>query len=180
MKIEIKKNGFTLVETLVAIAILMIAVAGPLTIANQAMTAALSARNAMIATYLAQDAMESIKNIKDNNVSLGLNFLNNLGSGTCTSGTVSQACQTPNAWTNGVFWSGVAISCGSNTGCKLYTDSTHGYSYNSVSTSLTAFTRYYYLTGSANDTVVTVTVSWKDGSVPNAVTLQELMSNSPR
>jgi len=58
--------GFTLIETLVAIAILMIAIAGPLTVANQALTSALGSRNAMIATYLAQDGMESLKNIKDN------------------------------------------------------------------------------------------------------------------
>ena len=59
--------GFTLVETLVAIAILMIAVAGPLTVAEKGLSASIYARDQLMASYLAQDAMESIKNIVDTN-----------------------------------------------------------------------------------------------------------------
>ena len=59
--------GFTLVETLVAIAILMIAIAGPLTVAEKGLSASIYARDQLMASYLAQDAMESIKNIVDSN-----------------------------------------------------------------------------------------------------------------
>lgn len=79
------RSGFTLVETLVAIAILMIAVAGPLTVANQALTAALGARDTMIASYLAEEGMESIKNIKDNNVASGSEYTAKLYPSSCTS-----------------------------------------------------------------------------------------------
>ena len=61
------RSGFTLVETLVAIAILMIAIAGPLTVAEKGLSAAIYARNQLMASYLAQDAMESIKNVVDSN-----------------------------------------------------------------------------------------------------------------
>ncbi len=59
-------RAFTIVETLVAVAVLMIAVAGPLTIANKGLKSALIARNEVIASYLAQDALEVAKFIRDN------------------------------------------------------------------------------------------------------------------
>jgi type II secretory pathway pseudopilin PulG len=59
-------TGFTLIETLVAISILMIAIAGPLTVANKAYTASINAREQSVAMYLAQESMEYINNMKDN------------------------------------------------------------------------------------------------------------------
>jgi len=60
-------SGFTLVETLVAIAILMIAIAGPLTVAEKGLSASIYARDQLIGSYLAQDGMEYIKNMADTN-----------------------------------------------------------------------------------------------------------------
>ena len=60
-------SGFTLVETLVAVAILMIAIAGPLTVAEKGLSASIYARDQLMASYLAQDAMEYIRNIVDTN-----------------------------------------------------------------------------------------------------------------
>lgn len=59
---NIKNKGFTLVETLVAIAILMISIAGPLTIANKSLTAAVYARDQVEASFIAQEVVEKIKN----------------------------------------------------------------------------------------------------------------------
>lgn len=59
-------RAFTLIETLVAIAILMIAIAGPLTVAHKGYTSALDARNQSIAINLAQEGMEFLNNVKDN------------------------------------------------------------------------------------------------------------------
>jgi Tfp pilus assembly protein PilV len=56
------QKGFTIVETLVAVTILMISIAGPLTVANKGLLAAINAKDQMIASYLAQDAMEYVKN----------------------------------------------------------------------------------------------------------------------
>ena len=60
-KISKTKNGFTLIETLVAITILMISIVGPLTIAQKSLKAALQAKDQVFATYLAQSIMEDIK-----------------------------------------------------------------------------------------------------------------------
>jgi len=59
------KSGFTLLEALVAISILMVAVTAPITIAQKGLSSASYSKNQMIASYLAQDAIEYIKNIRD-------------------------------------------------------------------------------------------------------------------
>lgn len=63
-----KKNygyGFTLVEALVAISILMIAIAGPMTLAQKGLSTATLSKDQMIASFLAQDGIEAVKNMRD-------------------------------------------------------------------------------------------------------------------
>ena len=60
-----KKIGFTLVESLVAISILMVAVASPMAIAQKGLASAIYSEDQMTATFLAQDAIEFIKNKRD-------------------------------------------------------------------------------------------------------------------
>ena len=60
-----KNSGFTLVEALVAISVLMVAVASPLYIAQQGLSAAVLSRDQMTASFLAQDGLEAVKNIRD-------------------------------------------------------------------------------------------------------------------
>jgi Tfp pilus assembly protein PilV len=65
MKKNIYKKGFTLLEALVAISILMVAVAAPITIAQKGLSSAVYSKDQMIASYLAQDVIEYIKNLRD-------------------------------------------------------------------------------------------------------------------
>ncbi len=70
-----KKNrrtsrGFTLVETLVAITILLIVIVGPMTIASRGMQSAYFASDQATATYLAQEGIEYIQKLRDNNALL--------------------------------------------------------------------------------------------------------------
>lgn len=60
-------KGFTLVETLVAVLILMTAIAGPLTIASKGLQVTLVAKDQDTAFYLAQDAIEYIRYARDTN-----------------------------------------------------------------------------------------------------------------
>jgi type II secretory pathway pseudopilin PulG len=59
------KKGFTLLEALVAISILMVAVSAPITIAQKGLASAVYSKDQMIASYLAQDAIEYVKNLRD-------------------------------------------------------------------------------------------------------------------
>jgi prepilin-type N-terminal cleavage/methylation domain-containing protein len=61
------KRAFTIIETLVAISILLIALTGPLTIAAKGLSSSIYARDQITAFYLAQEGIEYIRNIRDTN-----------------------------------------------------------------------------------------------------------------
>ncbi|NCS98901.1 hypothetical protein GW764_01815 [Candidatus Parcubacteria bacterium] len=72
MKNKIKKlienkKGFTIVESLFAIFILVISVTGPMAFTQSGLRASFIARDQVTAFYLAQDAIEYIKNVRDSN-----------------------------------------------------------------------------------------------------------------
>lgn len=60
-------KGFTLIETLVAITILLVGVIGPLTLAARGISDGLYAQNELTATLLAQEAIEVIINRRNSN-----------------------------------------------------------------------------------------------------------------
>jgi len=61
------KAAFTVIETLVAIAVLLLAITTPLTLAERSLASAEATRRQISAIYLAQEAMEFIRNFKDGN-----------------------------------------------------------------------------------------------------------------
>lgn len=68
-QIEMSKraSGLTIVESLVAISILVVSVLGPLVIVSQAFKISFFARDQMTAYYLAQESLEYVRNIRDKN-----------------------------------------------------------------------------------------------------------------
>jgi prepilin-type N-terminal cleavage/methylation domain-containing protein len=71
-------RGFTLVETLVAIAIIMIAIVGPYYSVQQAITASAIARDQLIASSLAQEGAEYVYYVRDSNFLAGTSWLSGL------------------------------------------------------------------------------------------------------
>lgn len=61
------KKGFSLIETLIAVSILMIAIAGPLSLVQAGLFSSVHQRNQVTAVFLAQEALEYIKSIRDAN-----------------------------------------------------------------------------------------------------------------
>lgn len=59
------KKGFTIVETLVAITILLLAITGTMTTAQKGLQSAHYANDQMVAVFLAQEAIESIRQYRD-------------------------------------------------------------------------------------------------------------------
>ncbi len=62
------KKGFTMIETLIAIAVLMIGAVGPLTLVQRGVSSATYAREKTIALFLAEDALEYLKNVRDSDI----------------------------------------------------------------------------------------------------------------
>jgi prepilin-type N-terminal cleavage/methylation domain-containing protein len=60
-------KGFTLVETLIAISILAVAVVGPFVAIQSALVASYAARDQVIASMLAQEAIEYVRAVRDEN-----------------------------------------------------------------------------------------------------------------
>lgn len=58
-------RGFTLIETMVAVTILTLAIAGPLVTANRAILAARISRDQLTASYLAQESIEYVRAMRD-------------------------------------------------------------------------------------------------------------------
>jgi type II secretory pathway pseudopilin PulG len=73
-KTSIKKNGFTVVEALVSIAILLLSITGAFTVAQSSLQSSIYAKSRVTAYYLAQEGVEFMRNYRDNN---GLNALKN-------------------------------------------------------------------------------------------------------
>lgn len=80
------KRGFTLVETMVAVAILAVALVGPFVAIRTSLTASYIARDQLIASSLAQEGMEYIRSIRDNN------YLNNRSGGWLDGITAYTSC----------------------------------------------------------------------------------------
>lgn len=59
------QRGFTLLETMVAVSLLMLSIVGPLTIAQKSVKTSTYTKNRTTAYYLAQDAIEFLRNIRD-------------------------------------------------------------------------------------------------------------------
>jgi hypothetical protein len=74
----IQHRGFSLIETLVAVSVMMMAIAGPLSIASRGLLSAQFARDQVIAFHLAREATELIRNRRDMNVINGLDWLDGM------------------------------------------------------------------------------------------------------
>ena len=61
-------TGFTLLETMVAIALLLAVLVGPVTLISHALFSSLFSRNNLIANNLAQEGIELMRAVRDNNI----------------------------------------------------------------------------------------------------------------
>ena len=66
--ISAHRRGFTLIETLVAVSLLVIAIVAPMSLVSQALTTAYYARDQVAAYSLAQEGIEAVRAVRDGNI----------------------------------------------------------------------------------------------------------------
>ncbi len=155
--LQMNKTGFTLVETLIAISILVLAVTGAFAAAHNGMMSSLYSKDQVTAFYLAQEAIEQIRNLRDQNGISGnpqgwLAGIANLGD-PCA---VGNTC-----YVDALSSSEPLVQCPS-TCPNLLLNSNGFYSYDNGTT--TKFRREISVsTVSADEVVVQATVFWTKG-----------------
>jgi prepilin-type N-terminal cleavage/methylation domain-containing protein len=159
-------QGFTLIEMLVAITVLLLSITGPLTIAAQAVFSANIAKDRLTAAYLAQEGIELVRQKRDTNAIQGNFWLNGL-----------DACLAAGACYVGPH-SGVVFDCaGSCPNMNFNSDSgsiaygTYGYGVGESS----IFTRNISIedltSGEVEEIRVTSEVEWQAGGRTHEVVL---------
>lgn len=159
-------GGFTLIETLVAISILLVSITAPLSIASQGLSGAYYARDQITAFYLAQDAVEFIRNHRDNNFLAGAGWLTNFPDTTGSLFTVDT--------TDG----DMALCPGGVCSALEYNPTTSFYGHNDSGGSVSRFTRSVSITTITVDEIaVSITVSWSTGTFSRSFSVKENLFN---
>jgi prepilin-type N-terminal cleavage/methylation domain-containing protein len=153
-----KTRGFTLVEAMVAISILSLSITGPMLIAQKGIGSAIYARDQITAFYLAQEAVEYIRNVRDSNRINAVSWLSNLSP--CLSGLTCIVDARYTDYTN----PSAIVTCPGGTCSPLSFDGTeliYGYGVGGL-WRVTPFTRSVQMTETSpgKEAVISVTVSW--------------------
>lgn len=165
MKIFNSKNNFTsgltLIETLVAISVLMVAVSGALSLSYKSLSSASFAKDQITAYYLAQDAMESVKNLRDETFFSNANWM--AGFGPCGN---NNKCK--------IDPLNLLISSCSTTCEPLNFDEATGlYSYDN-SLPISPYTREIQLiTENNKEELLVVTVRWQSAGIDKSFVVKE-------
>ncbi|MBI4132859.1 MAG: type II secretion system protein [Candidatus Sungbacteria bacterium] len=180
-----KKNsrtGFTLLETIVALSVILGGLAGPFALATRGIFTAKFAKSKLVALYLAEEGVETIRHMRENNI-LGNFDWRGLGSctGSCTvlqdgSYQVSVVDGSPSCPTIfATVGQGDPIVFDSASG--LYLQSRSGFACPGVATS-PSFTRVVTLSTPATDQMrVVSTITWSDSGILRQVRLEEVFYN---
>lgn len=195
-----KNGGFTLIETVVALAVIVAAVVGPVTLITRGLFALSFPRNKIIAANLAQEGLEAIQLIRENNIACNDN-LNESGtwawnhdpSGGFLGGTYGVDIQSFRALVGApaacasIQFPRLSVSCASP---LLFDASAGTYSYQSGDP--TPFSRCVTVTApinpenpgsgmppipAADQMDVASTVAWTERGIPRSMSIQKRLYN---
>ena len=130
MYTQTKTNGYSLVEVLVAIAILLLALVGPMTIAAKGIQSASYVSEQTVAIFLAQEGLEAFTAAR-NDATIAAFAIPDLSQSWdwASDGTIDASCFTANGcnleYTNTTPMNTI-VGCGvGGAGCELYFDDTN-------------------------------------------------------
>jgi prepilin-type N-terminal cleavage/methylation domain-containing protein len=186
------KKGFTIIESLVAISILTVSILATYTAVQNSLKSSLIVKDQITAFYLAQESIEFIKNLKDEN---SLNDTYCISTGLCS--TVNWLHGLSEATSDACWYGGSGVSqktctvdiitktiaqCagGSGTCTKLNQNSVTGaFSYTSgANWSTSNFKREIQISPvSSTEVEIIVTMSWNTGGLSKTFQIKESLFN---
>src|SRR3989344_8445575 len=163
MKIKrLSSRGFTLVETLVAVMLLSVAVVAPMSLAAKSLGSAYYARDQITAFYLAQEAIEALRSIRDSQI---LVIAQSSSGAPDIFGSIPHDNSPFTIDARKIDPAGAILPC-SGSCPALQTDGTlYGYEAGWADSNFTRTVRAYYVGGSFDEIRVTVTVEWQTGPI---------------
>ncbi len=161
-----KYTGFTLIETLVAISLLTISIVAPISLTAQSLQSAYYARDQITAFYIAQEAIEAIRSVRDGQILQIAQSVN--ASGINIFGPIPLGDQPFRIDARQTASSTAITSCSGDPGgvcIPLETDGTlYGYQSGWTPTNFTRTVKAHFVGSSQDEIRVTVTVTWQTGA----------------
>lgn len=166
------RGGFTLVEILVAITILLVAVTGPMAAIGRSLTQMVLVRDNVIAINLAQEAIEIVRQKRDSNFLAGGNWMAGLN----PVGYVADVGSGPSLTSCGGACAPEPVYIDPNNGPNngLYRQQI------GVTTNLTKFSRMVRIEnpgGGSTERKIIATVTWQTGGISRTVEVSEAVFN---
>ena len=171
------KAGFTLIETLVATFVLVTAIVGPLSIVAKGVFFSNIAKDQITASYLAQEAIEYLRNKRDNNTIAQGTWAGYKG---LIDSCITSICKID-------VYDDTLTNCGESCPPLKYSDAIGLYGYGSGGDwTQTPYTRsikvYYVPTGESNEAEsnqikIEVTMTWTNGALSKNFKLKENLLN---
>ena len=178
-------------ETLVAITILIIVIMGPFQIVQGVLQTSYTARDQLIATGLAQEAIEYVRQVRDSNFLYNLNHgagsvtwlagFDGTGAFDCGYTGTASACIVDPVRLTIASCGGVACTCG-GTSCAAYPlqlSATNLYTQDVSAANPTRFSRavqFIPVPGFPNEMQVKVTVSWNNHGAKSVVLIENIQN----
>jgi len=169
-----KSKGFTIVETMVAIAIIMTAISGPMVATQKGLNAATNARDQFVAQYLAQDLIEYIYYNREKNKLNDVDWKTNLPQQSNRCDNSSVCIVDTYASNNNIDY----IPSGhEDTRTKLYRTTNGFFTHNDSHTPTNFKRRFNFTHVNDDESIIHVTVSWTTGSRENVVVISKSIFN---
>lgn len=168
-----KNKGFTIIESLVAISILVTVVIGSISAVQTGLSSYIFSKDQVIAFYLAQEGFEQIRNIREEN------WLNNRDWLTGVALDSGDPCYFGEACIVSPVETALATRCSAPGSCPyLREDDDSGFFGYDGGWSVTGFRREIELESINSDEIaVTVTVYWSKGAVSRQFRARENLLN---
>jgi type II secretory pathway pseudopilin PulG len=179
---KIKNRGFTVLESIVAIGILSLSISGAFSAVQQSFSQAIIAKDEVKAFYLAQEAMEIIRNKRDANQLYKIanpSTSNTWLDGIAQVGDPCQFGKTCRVYANPPS-APALVDCAADPGgvCPVLKQDPVTYIYGYTSGDATNFKREIQIESiNANEIAVTVQVSWKKGILDMNFKVKEHLFN---